>query len=354
MTAQARSERVARARRARRTLLVSVVLILAGALILPLFGYLYASLNTASAQFTNDTNPRSQYWRAVREGDKGYTAIQGQETNVLIQNGGQNWRQVRNGPIANIGGWVLFAVVLAILLFFAIRGPVRLEGGKSDRVVPRWALWERILHWYTAVLFIFLAITGLSLLYGRAVLIPLFGLGGFSGWAEFSKTSHNIVGPFFSIGVVLTLILSFRHNLWEKGDWEWIKKAGGFFSAKSHPPSGRVNVGQKVVAYWAMFFLGLAVVVTGFIMDFPNFGQIRETMQLANMIHASAAALWIALILGHIYLGTVGVEGAYEGMATGYVDENFAKQHHSLWYPNVKDQARPREEGAPGAVTRAT
>lgn len=346
----------------KRLVLWSLAGVLLAAMVLPLFGYLYAGLyagiQTAQAQFTEEVNPRSQYWRAVREGNIGYTSVQGQETSVLVQNGGQNWRQVRNGPIASIGGWALFIVILAILLFFAIRGPLRLEDGRAGRVVPRWSVWDRTLHWFTAVLFIVLAVTGLSLLFGRAVLIPLLGPGGFAGWASFSMTAHNYLGPIFSIGVVLTLIFGFRHNLPEKVDWEWIKKGGGYLNTKVHPPAGKVNIGQKLVAYWGMLILGLAVVATGFILDFPNFGQARDTMQLANMIHAAAAVAWIALILGHIYLGTVGVEGVFEGMSKGYVDENFAKQHHSLWYEEVKDQARPRAEveEAPGrgAAARPT
>lgn len=352
------SQRRTRARYHKRLMLWSVLGILLGAMVLPLLGYVYTGFQTAQAQFTEDVNPRSQYWRAVREGNQGYTAVQGQETSVLVQNGGQNWRQVRNGPIASIGGWALFAVIIAMLLFFAFRGPLRLEGGRSGRVIPRWALWERVLHWYTAILFIILAVTGLSLLFGRAVLIPLLGPGGFAGWASFSMSVHNYVGPLFAIGVVITLIVGFRHNLPGKGDWEWIKQGGGYLNPKRHPPAGKVNIGQKIIAYWIMLFIGLAVVVTGFILDFPNFGQARETMQLANMIHAAGSVAWVFFMLGHIYLGSVGVEGVYEGMSKGYVDENFAKQHHSLWYDEVKSQARPREEveGAParGAAARPT
>jgi len=347
MATYERSESAARALRHKRTMMWSVVLILAGAIVLPLGGYLYASLNAASAQFTGESNPRSQYWRAVREGNQGYTAVQGQETGVLVQNGGQNWRQLRNGPIATYGGWLMVVMVIGLLLFLAIRGQVSIEGGRSGRVIPRWSLWERILHWYTAILFIVLAITGLSLLFGRAVLIPLLGPGGFAGWAGFSMEVHNLLGPLFSIGVVLTLILAFRHNLPEPGDWQWIKEGGGYFNPKKHPPAGKVNIGQKLIVYWIMLTIGLAVVVTGFILDFPNFGQTRETMQIANLIHAAGAVVWVFFMIMHIYLGSVGVEGVFEGMSKGYVDENYAKQHHSKWYEEVKDQARPAPEEAP-------
>jgi formate dehydrogenase subunit gamma len=330
--------RKARARRYKRIVLWSIAIILVGAMVLPLGSYVYTGIQSAHAQAVEDSNPRANYWRAVRGGDQGYTAVQGQETDVLMQNGGQNWRQIRNGPIATIGGWGLFVVLLAIVLFFGLKGPVPLDDGRSGRTVARWSTANRVLHWYTAILFIILAITGLSLLFGRAVLIPLLGPQGFAAWADISIGLHNYCGPAFSIGVLLILVFWARYNLPAKGDWNWLSQGGGFLGKGKHPPAGRINAGEKIFTYGAMLTIGVAVVVTGFILDFPNFGQTREVMQTANIIHAIAAIVWIALMLGHIYLGSVGVEGALEGMSTGQVDENWAKQHHSLWYEEARKE----------------
>ncbi len=330
--------RMARARRYKRIVLWSIALILVGAVVLPLGSYVYTGIQSAHAQAVEETNPRANYWKAVRGGVQGYTAVEGDETGVLMQSGGQNWRQWRNGPIATIGGWGLFLTVLAIALFFGLKGPIPLDDGRSGRTVARWSTANRILHWYTAILFIILAITGLSLLFGRAVLIPLLGPQGFAAWADISKGLHNYGGPAFSLGVLLILIFWARHNLPEKGDLTWLSQGGGLLSKGKHPPAGRINAGEKIFTYGAMLTIGVAVVVTGYILDFPNFGQTRELMQTASIIHAITAIIWIALMLGHIYLGSVGMEGALDGMSTGRVDENWAKQHHSNWYEEARKE----------------
>lgn len=341
--------RLARARRYKRIVLWSTAIILVGAMVLPLGSYVYTGIQSAQAQAVEDSNPRSNFWRAVRGGDQGYSAVQGQETNVLVQNGGQNWRQWRNGPIATIGGWGLFVVVLAIALFFGLKGPIPLDNGRSGRTVARWSTANRVLHWYTAILFIILAITGLSILFGRAVLIPLLGPQGFSAWADISIGLHNYAGPAFSIGVVLMLVFLARYNLPEKGDGKWLAEGGGLIGKGKHPPAGRINAGEKIFTYGGMLTIGVAVVVSGFILDFPNYGQTRELMQIASIIHAITALIWMAIMLGHIYLGSVGVEGALEGMSTGRVDENWAKQHHSRWYEEDARQAGTRVSDAGAA-----
>ena len=311
---------------------------------LPLGSYVVTGIQSANAQAVEETNPRANYWRAVRDGNQGYTAVEGQETNVLMQEGGQNWRQWRNGPIATIGGWGLFVMVLGIALYFGLKGPVPLDDGRSGRTVSRWSTANRVLHWYTAILFIILAITGLSILFGRAVLIPLLGPEGFAAWADISIGLHNYCGPAFAIGVVLMLVFWARYNLPAKGDGNWLAQGGGFFGKGKHPPAGRINAGEKIFTYGAMLTIGVVVVATGFILDFPNYGQTRDTMQLAHILHGVASLIWVALMLGHIYLGSVGVEGALEGMTTGRVDENWAKQHHSLWYDEARKEGTPASD----------
>ncbi|MFQ6023087.1 MAG: formate dehydrogenase subunit gamma [Acidiferrobacterales bacterium] len=321
-----------RSTRHRRVAVWSFVFILAGAVALPLGGYVYTGL-TAQAAAEKQTNPRANYWRAVRDGNEGYTAVMGQETNVLIQNGGQNWRQARNGPVATIMPWVLAVILAALFLYFLFRGQVKMEGRASGRTVLRWSLPERVLHWYTAILFILLAITGLSLIFGRAALIPVLGPAGFGAWAQFSIYVHNYLGPFFVVGVVLTIIAWIKHNIPNKTDWEWIKQGGGLFGKGKHPHAGRINAGEKILTFWVgMVVLGIAVCITGLMMLGWIGGQFRETMQLTNLIHAIASIIWIALTFGHIYLGAWGVQGTLQGMWKGEVSEEWAKQHHDLWY----------------------
>ena len=349
-----RSPASARTRR-RRLFLWSLALILAGAIGFPLGGYVYLASKPAYAQSSageqQQTNPRANYWRAVREGTQGYTSASGPyTTNVLIQNGGQNWREVRNGPISTYTPWILAVMILAIGLHYFIRGPSRLEHRPSGATVERWTLPERVLHWYTATLFILMAITGLSLLFGRAILIPWLGLEGFGAYAAFAVALHNYLGPFFIVGVLLEIVAWFRFNIPNQTDVEWFKQGGGVVGNR-HPSAGRMNGGEKGW-YWIIATVGVAVCITGLVLDFPNFGQSREAMQLANVIHAVCAMIWLAIALGHMYIGTLGSEGALEGMTTGHVSVEWAKQHHDLWYTEIARQGQAPARKPAGAPPR--
>ena len=310
-------------------------------------GFLFPqSQTTVEAQSTAaDANERSEFWRQVRVGGEGYSSVVGTsvnpETNVLYNTTGQTWREIRNGLIANYGGWFLFLVVISILVFFSARGRVDLDEPASGRRVKRWSRLERTLHWYTAILFICLAITGLSLLFGRALLIPLFGSQFFGTWANFSIYIHNTLGPFFAIGPLLMLIVWIRHNIPNKVDIIWMIQGGGIIGRK-HPSAGKANAGEKVW-FWIVILIGLVLVcASGFVLigwGQQYFGVVsdREMQQTMHIIHAVAAIVWIAVFLGHAYIGTFGSEGSLDAMSKGHVSAEWAKQHHDLWYEKVKD-----------------
>ena len=291
---------------------------------------------TAEQGFTNGDNPRSEYWREVRQGESGYTAVQGKETGTLIQNGGQNWRALRNGPVANYGGWLLGILLAALAAYYIIAGQVRLEHGRSGQTVPRWSMLERTLHWLTTISFIVLAITGLSLLFGRAVLIPVIGKEAFAAYAALAKDVHNYIGPLFGICLLLFLLKLLPYNIPAKHDLEWFKRGGGMFGGKE-PSAGRMNGGEKAW-FWVLSTVGMALVISGLFLDFPVFGLDREGAQIAMLIHAIGSILVIAFSFIHMYLGTIGNEGAFEGMVSGEVDVNWVIQHHDLWHEELKTQ----------------
>jgi formate dehydrogenase subunit gamma len=276
-------------------------------------------------------NPRADFWRTVREGEAGTTTSASEGHKVLIQNGGQNWRQIRNGPIAGIAPWLLAAVAFAIGVFFVIVGRDRLEEPRSGVMIPRFSLFDRVLHWYTAALFILLALTGLSMLFGRAVLIPLFGHGPFAAYLQAGMLAHNFSGPLFLAGVLLEAVAWGKDNVPRKMDLAWFKSLGGMVGKGPRPHAGRVNGGEKGW-FWFMLAAGLVSGASGLVLDFPIFGQSREIMQIAHIIHASMGILFLAGSFGHIYIGTIGAEGTFEGMWRGKVDTVWAKQHNDLWY----------------------
>lgn len=279
-------------------------------------------------------NSISQVWRQVREGVAGYSAVSGQETDELIQGSGQNWRQLRNGPIATYAVWLFGITGFGIGGFYLVRGQVKLAQPRSGRKVKRWSAGERLLHWFTAIIFIVLTITGLSLLYGRAVLIPLIGKAEFAAYADLAKIIHNYTGPAFIVGLLLMIVTWFKDNLPKRIDIRWLLEFGGMIGNK-HPSAGRINAGEKLW-FWLLVFAGVAVCITGLILDFPNLGLDRLVLQISHLIHLILAIVLIVGSLAHMYIGTLGTEGAFEGMVSGKVDVTWAKQHHDLWYEELQ------------------
>lgn len=326
------SKTVSPQRRRWRSMLWSLLAILTLAMALPTIGYVMAQSGSNQAAFGDrGENPRSEMWRDAREGQPGFTTQTGPYvTNTMMTNTGETWRQFRTGPLVDWGGWFMVGVLAVIALFFLVSGRVKLDHGRAGMTIERWKGYERALHWLVALSFVLLTITGLSLLFGRYVLIPVLGAEGFSWWAAIAMNIHNYLGPAFSIGLLLMIVLWMRNNFFTATDVAWFKQGGGMIG-KGHPSAGKLNGGEKVWFWGGVFLLGILVSASGFILDFPLWGQTRGDMALAQGIHAIAAILWIGFFFGHAYIGTIGTEGALEGMTTGRVDVNWAKQHHDLW-----------------------
>ncbi|MGQ0752090.1 MAG: formate dehydrogenase subunit gamma [Betaproteobacteria bacterium] len=290
-------------------------------------------------------------WRDVRSGEINpyqTTQVRGTETNVLIQTEGEVWRQIRNGPVTIYGGWLIVAFLAVLAAFFAVKGQIKLHDKPTGRLIERFNAWERILHWTTAISFVILAVSGIVLLFGKHLLLPLLGYTLFSWLSILSKNLHNFVGPLFVLCTVLMVFTFIKDNLPRAYDWLWVRKAGGLFTGQ-HVPSGRFNAGEKTWFWLGVTALGIVVSVTGVILDFPQLVDgARSAMQQASIIHAVAAVIFMAMSLGHIYLGTIGMEGAYGSMRSGYVDETWAKEHHEYWY---RDATAKRT--APGAAPTA-
>ncbi len=338
-----------------KAMLWSIVLIAAGAMLLPLTAYVWTAAvqaqETSAQTDASGKNPRSEYWRGVRESDPGYTAVTGPEANILIQSRGETWRELRNGPVMIVGAILVLGILAALLAYHLIHGGFKLEH-RTGRKVLRWAVSDRVLHWYTAILFIILAITGLSLLWGRAVLIPILGKEGFAAWAGIAKPVHDYLALAFAAGLIVMLLKWFHHNIPAAYDLEWIKKAGGYLG-NSHPPAGFANAGEKAY-YWTLVLAGTTLVVSGFWLLFPNLGFDRAAMQNANIVHSVSALILTAFVCLHIYLGTLGSEGAFEGMVTGEVDEGWARQHHGVWLDEVQQgHGEARHETPPGRSAEA-
>ena len=269
-----------------------------------------------------------------------YASVPGREMNVLVEADGHWWRSIRNGPVTFYGGIALLIVPVLLLLFYAIKGSIKLHDKPTGRLIERFNSAERMAHWTMAISFVILALTGLLTLFGKYVLLPVLGAPAYSWVLAISVPIHNFVGPLFAFSIIVAFFIYVKDNFMSREDFVWLSKFGGMLSDKEIP-SGRFNGGEKVWFWLGVVLLGTAVTASGVIMLFPNWNTARELMAQANLIHAIGAILFSCMALAHIYLGTIGTEGAYQGMREGVVDETWAKEHHELWYDDVKSGKRP-------------
>ncbi|WP_299149364.1 formate dehydrogenase subunit gamma [uncultured Tateyamaria sp.] len=317
-----------------------------------------------------------ELWRALRFGSADITASNnGPAATTLIQDGGMRWLLFREGPLATYGAYLLGGTLALLALFFLIRGRIRIEGEKTGRTIERFKAVERFGHWLLAGSFILLGITGLVSLFGRKVLIPAFGHEAFATLALASKWIHNNVSWAFMIALVMIFVMWVYHNLPHRSDINWLLKGGGIFG-KGHPPAKKFNAGQKLI-FWSVIVLGTSISVSGLALLFPfelnmfaatfaklnsfgisgalGLGELpttlapHEEMQYAQLWHAMVSFVLMAIIFAHIYIGTVGMEGAYDAMGSGEVEEQWAREHHSLWVEEVKAQ----KAAAPKSATPA-
>jgi formate dehydrogenase subunit gamma len=253
---------------------------------------------------------------------------------TLVRPGGRDWRSFNTTTLRWIGAVSIIGMIVVCALFYMYRGRIPIEEGRSGRTMLRFNGFERFVHWTTASAFIVLGITGLNVTFGRVLFASSAGSDAFSTWSLWAKYAHNFVSFAFTLGVVLMFLIWIAENFPTKADFEWLARGGGLFTKKhgGHPPSWRFNAGQKLL-YWAVVIGGVAMIVTGYMLMFPFYGGMTiRGMSLAEIFHGIVGVLFVAMILAHIYLGTVGMEGALEAMVDGDVDCNWAKEHHSLWY----------------------
>jgi len=309
---------------------------LAFALVLPLSGTSLAQQGeTQQQRAQSQPGNNAPVWRDVRSGKEEYTSVKGRETGVLVQTYGETWRQLRNAWITPLAGWLIAAVVVAIGVFYRWRGSIKVHGAPTGRLIERFTPFERYTHGVVAISFVILGVSGLIMMVGKYVLLPVIGYTLFAWLAQLSKHSHNFVGPVFIVSLLMFIVMFAKDNLPRLYDFKWFVKLGGMISGE-HVPSGRFNAGEKVWFWTGVVVLSLIVSASGLVLLFPNFDQVRAVMIEANVLHMVSAGTVMAMSLGHMYLGTIGLEGAYGAMRTGYVDETWAKEHHEYWYNDIK------------------
>jgi formate dehydrogenase subunit gamma len=248
---------------------------------------------------------------------------------VLMQPAGRQLDYFHEVILHWLGAIVILGMITALGAAYLFVGRLRISKGRSGQKVPRFNAFERFSHWLTAISFVVLGLTGLNITFGKILLLPVIGPEAFSSMSQVAKYTHNFVSASFVIGLVLIVALWIRDNAPRKVDIEWVKQGGGFIKSK-RAPSGRFNAGEKLV-FWFSLGAGVAVIISGYLLMFPFYVTDIAGMQISQIVHAVVAVLFIAVIIAHIYIGTLGMEGAFEAMATGEVDLNWAKEHHDHW-----------------------
>jgi formate dehydrogenase subunit gamma len=265
---------------------------------------------------------------------------------VLEHPAGRDWRTFHTVTLKWIGGIAILGMLALLVIFYLWRGTMKIEGGRSGRTMVRFNAFERFVHWLTASTFVILGITGLNITFGRALLLPWMGPQAFSTWSEWAKYTHNYLSFAFTIGVVLMFLMWIGQNFPTAADVEWLKMGGGMGKGHARAPAHKFNAGQKML-YWFIVLGGAAMIISGYMLMFPfYYGMTVGNMELAEVFHGVVGVLFVALILAHIYLGTLGMEGAFESMSEGTVDLNWAKEHHNLWVQEEMGR------GAGGAMAR--
>lgn len=276
---------------------------------------------------------------------EGRVSIPDRQAASLIQPEGKEWRDFHNVTLAWVGGVAVLGILGLLVVFSMAKGRIPIQAGPSGRTIQRFTLLERANHWMVAGSFIVLGLTGLNLTFGRHLLLPLVGPETFTAISLWGKVAHNTLAFPFTLGIVVMLLLWARDNLPDRRDAEWFRKGGGFIG-RGHPEAGRFNAGQKVV-FWITVLGGAAVAVSGYVLIFPFAVTDIAGMQLAHMVHGIISVLMIAAMLAHIYIGSVGMQGAFAAMGSGQVDYNWAKEHHGLWVQEVaKGHKAPPPAGA--------
>ena len=305
-----------------------------GALALALIVACAAPVNAQQRNPDNSVNPTAS---SVKEDQllselnriSGRCTLPDQKACTIEQPAGRDWRHFHQVTLRWIGAISILGMLALLVVFYLTRGMVKLESGRSGRVLVRFSAFERLVHWMTATCFIILAISGLNITFGKPLLLPLMGPEAFTEWSQWAKYAHNYLSFPFTLGVFLIFLMWIAWNIPKRADVEWLKQGGGMVGHR-HPPAERFNAGQKMI-YWIVVLGGAAVAVSGYILMFPFYGTNIAGMQLAQIVHGVVALLFVAAMLGHIYIGTIGMQGAFEAMWDGTVDVNWAKEHHSLW-----------------------
>ncbi len=320
--------------------------------VLGLFAFASPSVTAQQVNPTANSVTEDALLEALRGGEEvsGRISIPDDRASGLIKPGNKGWADLHGGTVKSVALWAIVLMVVLLAVFYFVRGRIRVDAGWAGRTILRFTAIERFAHWMLAVSFIVLALTGLNLLFGRQLLLPIIGEGGFGTLSAWGKLGHNYLAWPFMAALVLVFLVWVVHNIPTKLDAQWLAQGGGLLKRGSHPPAKKFNAGQKLI-FWSVVLGGAALSFTGVMLLFPELAGTQADWQWYQVIHGVVAGILTAIIIAHIYIGSIGMEGAFDAMGKGEVDLNWAKEHHSLWVEEVQagksDAIQPKTAATP-------
>ena len=312
-----------------KTLLVMV------ALLLPGLALAEAADSTAQAASQSEV-----VWQALKEGATGYTTSQSEFHGQPINSYDPRILPLRSDILAPGLMLALFGMIGVFILFIMVNGISKLHHGYSGKMVFRWSKRDVAIHWLGAIPCLLLILTGLMLLAGRFFVEPVLGQGAFASMMALVKPVHDVMAFPFMAGWLLMTLLWAKNQIPAKYDLDWFLVVGGYinfgpFKGK-HPDAGFANAGEKLW-FWTFAAFGLVISLSGIVLLFPQYVEPSRTLSLLAIIaHGASAIILCAFSIVHIFMATVMSEGGMECMVSGYCDENWAKQHHNVWYDEIK------------------
>jgi formate dehydrogenase subunit gamma len=199
--------------------------------------------------------------------------------------------------------------------------------------IRRYTLGERILHWTSAITYVYLLATGLAFYSPHLYWIAII-LGG----APTSRFWHPIMGVAF-VATVVMMLRSWTGDMRITAvDKAWGKAMDHYIANEDEllPPCDRFNLGQKYF-FWIMVWGGFGLLLTGAILWFPELVPVnlRILRQAGILLHVCCALITIGAFIIHVYMGTAMVRGGFTSIIRGVVSPAWAREHHRLWYERV-------------------
>ncbi|QFU24738.1 formate dehydrogenase subunit gamma [Shewanella eurypsychrophilus] len=232
----------------------------------------------------------------------------------------------------------LFGVIALFIIFIMVNGISRLDKGFSGKMIKRWSGLSVSVHWLGAIACILLMLSGLILAGGRLYMEPGMNASSWAALVGLSSGLHELMVFPFIAGYILMILMWAPKQIPTSYDLKWFAVLGGYINMgkKQHPDAGFANAGEKLW-FWVFALFGGFMIISGLIMMFPaTFEVSKNTANLMLLTHIVSTVIISAFSVVHIFMATVMSEGGMSNMTSGYCDENWAKQHHNLWFKELK------------------